>query len=705
MCAMILLAAGMLLAAGIIFALAMKNMSDTIAGSGRILNETIAEESSANMAEQSQKRLKDLAAEKAGIADEIFSDFEQRVGIVASMAGQIYEHPEQYSERAAALPVAEKDGQLTVQVLYSASADPSDPEIMEELALIGNIQDALVAINESKESIASIYMATESGFMVQADFISGKKFDSNGNLMPLEARERPWYQGAAATGRPFFTPVTRDAHTPRLGIMCGVPVYRGTELMGVAGAGMYLEEMEDLVRSVDLGGRGNACIINENGQVLFSTFPEGTLAVYENAEDLRRSGDEALARLITRSIEGGSGVALLSVDGISGYAAYAPMSTVGWSMIVFLEQEAVDAPTRQLLGNVDRMISQANQDTAAHIRHAVALLLGLLGVAVVISIAVSLFISRRIVNPIEKLTEEVRGMEGNQLDFHWDLDTGDETQVLAHSFRSLTMRMKDYIHDIELVTKENERINTELSLASSIQANMLPSTFPPFPDRKDVDVYASMDAAREVGGDFYDFFLIDEDHLCLVMADVSGKGIPAALFMMASKIILGNYAMLGQTPGQILETANEAVCATNKDDMFVTAWLGILDLKTGLLTAANAGHEYPVLRQPGGEYEILKDRHGLVIGGMPGLHYREYTVQLQPGAKLFLYTDGVPEATDSENALFGMERMLDALNADSGANAEGVLNRVRQALDEFVAGAEQFDDITMMCVEYMGQKE
>ena len=700
--AMIGVVIGLVIAESIVFGLTIKNVSDTLASSNQTLSHTIGEKSSAYMSEQSKNWLLELAGEKAEIADEIFTEFERGVCIVASVAEQIYSHPELYPARTVDLPDAKNDGVLTVQVLYSSDADPNDPGIREELALIGNVQDVLMAVNASQDSMASAYVATESGFMVQADYISAKKFDDSGNLMPLEARERPWYQGAAETGKPYFTPATKDAHTPRLGIMCGVPIYAGARLMGVAGAGMYLDEMENLVQSVNLGGAGHACIINKNGQVLFSTYGEGTLAAVADAKDLRLSGDAALADLAACATAGSTGVKLLSVDGVTGYAAYAPMRTVGWSMIVFLSQEAVEAPTAQLIDSVDQMTDQGYRDAAHHIRYAVYVLLGLLALAVAIVLFVSVLLSRRIVQPIQKLTAEVGAMEGNNLNFRWDLDTGDETQLLANSFQSLTMRMKEYIREIEAFTAKNERIKTELALAARIQSNMLPGVFPPFPDKKELDLYATMDAAKEVGGDFYDFFLVDEDHLCLIMADVSGKGVPAALFMMACKIILGNYVMLGQTPGQVLETANAAVCATNKDDMFVTVWIGILVLKTGLLTAANAGHEYPVLLQPGGKWEVVRDRHGFVVGGMPDVRYREYTIQLQPGSRLFLYTDGVPEATNSAGHMFGMERMLEALNARPSSNPEDVLRSIRLAVDAFVGGEEQFDDMTRLCVEYQG---
>ena len=249
----------------------------------------------------------------------------------------------------------------------------------------------------------------------------------------------------------------------------------------------------------------------------------------------------------------------------------------------------------------------------------------------------------------------------------------------------------------------NARIESELNLATRIQADMLPNIFPAFPDRPEFDIYACMDPAREVGGDFYDFFLIDEDHLCMVMADVSGKGVPAALFMMASKIILANNAQSGKTPSQILTDTNAAICSNNREEMFVTAWLGILELSTGKLTAANAGHEYPVLRRPDGSFELYKDQHGFVIGGLENAKYREYELTLEPGAELFLYTDGLPEATDAEGNMFGTERMLTILNEGKETVPDHILKKVRDGVDGFVNGAEQFDDLTMLCLEYKGK--
>ena len=251
-------------------------------------------------------------------------------------------------------------------------------------------------------------------------------------------------------------------------------------------------------------------------------------------------------------------------------------------------------------------------------------------------------------------------------------------------------------------SKKLTATKTELNMATQIQAAMLPGIFPPYPDRTEFDIYATMDPAKEVGGDFYDFYLIDDDHLCLVIADVSDKGVPAALFMMVSKVIIQSCAMLGRSPAEILTKTNEAICSKNPQGMFVTVWLGILEISTGKLTASNAGHEYPILMHPNGEYEKIKDPHGLFVGGMPGIQHTEYELQMEPGAKLFVYTDGVVEAKNPNKEMFGMDRLLKTLNADTGAEPKQVIQNVKAEVMKFVKDAEQFDDLTMLSIEYKG---
>lgn len=311
------------------------------------------------------------------------------------------------------------------------------------------------------------------------------------------------------------------------------------------------------------------------------------------------------------------------------------------------------------------------------------------------------FVRKRIIRPIKVLStathELVDNLDKEEI-FTVNIQTGDEIEDLAHSFERMYGEIQDYIHEVSTVMAEKERIETELNVATQIQSNMLPSIFPPFPERKEFDIYASMDPAKEVGGDFYDFFLVDDDHLALVMADVSGKGVPAALFMVIAKTLIKNKAQTGASPKKVLEAVNNQLCENNEADMFVTVWLGIYEISTGIMRAANAGHEYPAICRQKGAFELYKDPHGLVVAYMEDFRYTQYEFSLQPGDTLFLYTDGVTEATNVENQLYGTERMITALNKNRNASTKELLTQVRQDIDAFVKEAPQFDDITMLAL-------
>lgn len=340
------------------------------------------------------------------------------------------------------------------------------------------------------------------------------------------------------------------------------------------------------------------------------------------------------------------------------------------------------------------------------------LCLVLVGITIVICLLILAGINRILLVPVKSLSQAaalfVKDKEStkktqtaiSQLNIH----TGDEIEELSEAIKTMEMEINDYIDHLTEVTAEKERMGAELNIATQIQASMLPCIFPAFPERNEFDIYASMDPAKEVGGDFYDFFLIDEDHIALVMADVSGKGVPAALFMVIAKTLLKNTAQSGISPKEVLSQVNTQLCENNEAEMFVTVWLAIMQISTGHMVCANAGHEYPAIRRVGGQYELLHDKHGFVLAGMEGSRYREYEITLEKGDSLFVYTDGVPEATNAENELFGTDRMLEALNQNPDAASEEVIREVQKAMEVFVKQAPQFDDITMLSMIYKGKE-
>ncbi len=285
-----------------------------------------------------------------------------------------------------------------------------------------------------------------------------------------------------------------------------------------------------------------------------------------------------------------------------------------------------------------------------------------------------------------------------------DIHTSDELEELWLSMSEMETDVRDTMIRLRRVTAEQERIGAELSIATEIQEGMLPKDFPAFPDRTEFDIHASMEPAREVGGDLYDFFMVDEDHLALVIADVSGKGVSAALFMVIAKTLIRSQTQLeGQDPAEIFTHVNEKLMEINKARMFVTAWMGIMTISTGEVVYVNAGHEYPAIRRKGEPFAADKDVHGAPLAFRKKMRFRSGTFTLCPGDTLYLYTDGVTEASDADEKMFGRERLLEALNRDPDADPLRIDQNVHEAVSDFVKDAPQFDDTTMMCVKYFGR--
>ncbi len=324
--------------------------------------------------------------------------------------------------------------------------------------------------------------------------------------------------------------------------------------------------------------------------------------------------------------------------------------------------------------------------------------------AVFVSFLASDFIRKQLINPIRCLALETTRFanENKRGDLPDQFAKVGEISDLAKSVYKMETDILQYINDITEIEAEKQRIGTELSVASTIQENSIPNIFPAFPDRTEFDIFASMTPAKEVGGDFYNYLLVDDDHLAFIIGDASGKGIPAALFMMVTNIIVSNGAQAGDTPAQVLTEANNRICEHNKADMFVTLWLGILEISTGKVTFANAGHDDVAVYRKNGRYEYFKTKHGLVVGAMQGIKYKDFEIQLEKGDKLFLYTDGVTEATNADNEMFTLDRTLRELNSMKDASPQGVIEGISKSVNAFVGGAPQFDDLTMLCLEYNG---
>ena len=661
----------------------------------------ISEMSKATMHSVLENSLISSTQLRASLAD---NDFEEIVGntrMLQTMAQGILENRDMLSPMPIGLPDASKDGTTSAYVLFEEGVDYTQSEY---IGYIAHLATPMIAMHRNSAKIDGCYIGLCDGTDLCVDEKSAAKLDETGKPIPFPVTRRPWYMGAVDAGDLYFTGIMTDAFSGKLTVTCSAPVEADGKTVGVVGVDVVLGSMNDFIGASAEGS--SAYIVNDRGQVILGPENGGIfeVAVQSRAEDLRSSNNEALAQFIREALTEATGLHTVTIGDKEYFLCGAPMPTVGWAVVNAVEKELTEQPERQLLSAYDGINAQASAQFQKKSNQMYVFGTVLLVLAILIGLVAAMLAVHRMVKPVRQMTEDIVkcGQNGTYFAMQDRYRTNDEIEILAESFADLSDRTRRYIRDITEITAEKERIGTELALAKRIQADMLPNIFPAFPDRAEFDIYAGMDPAKEVGGDFYDFFLIDNDHLGVVIADVSGKGIPAALFMMGSKILVQNFTMTGMSPAKVLETVNHQICANNREQMFVTVWLGVLELSTGKLTCSNAGHEYPVLKMPDGSFELYHDKHGFVIGGMDGMRYRDYEIQLKPGAKLFVYTDGVPEATNADSELFGIDRMLAALNERKEAAPDKILKNVRAHVDAFVGDAEQFDDLTMLCLMYLG---
>ena len=395
-------------------------------------------------------------------------------------------------------------------------------------------------------------------------------------------------------------------------------------------------------------------------------------------------------------------------DPTVGFPAYISNSDYGWLCSAGAPVYGTDGSV-VAYAMIDVSMDEVMADREAFLEN---IMLIMVIATLILALLFMWIIHRIVVKPINSLSSAASSFVSDQKSegetsaiSQLDIRTSDEIQNLAESIKRMELDINQYIDDLESVTAEKERIGAELDIAKHIQASMLPCIFPAFPDRQEFDIYATMEPAKEVGGDFYDFFMVDDRHLAIVMADVSGKGVPAALFMVIGKTLIKDHTTPGSDLGKVFTEVNNLLCESNSEELFITAFEGVLDLVTGEFIYVNAGHEMPFISKAGGDFEPYKIRAAFVLAGLEGMKYRAGSMMLEPGDKIFQYTDGVTEATNVNNELYGMDRLGAILNKAKSGTPNEILPEVKKDIDEFVGEAPQFDDITMLCLEYKAKME
>ncbi|MGC8493378.1 MAG: SpoIIE family protein phosphatase [Syntrophobacteraceae bacterium] len=499
-----------------------------------------------------------------------------------------------------------------------------------------------------------------------------------------------WYQIPEELNRATWTePYFDEGGGNAVMATFSVPFYRGMrgekQFQGVVTADISLKKLQKIVSDIKLYTSSYAFLISRNG--VFVTHPDSRLIMTSSIFSIAEGKHSSLLRRIGRKmIRGGEGFTALKAGLLSParcWLYYTPLPSIGWSVGIVI-------PEHVLLEDIFHFSRMA-------------VLIGLLGILLVTLIV--LVIARRISTPLKELSATTVAIARGDLETKLpDIRSGDEIGILARSFEEMQLALKDYINHLTQTTAAKERMESELKIARNIQMSFLPKAFPPFPGKTRVDMSAVLEPAREIGGDLYDYFLIDEDHLFFAVGDVSGKGIPAALFMAVTRTLLKGVAETGMTPSEILRKCNLELCVGNDSMMFVTLFCGVLDLRSGLLSYSNAGHEHPVIVRQGGRPEALPVPEGLFLGVDEDASYETREIELGPGDKLVVYTDGVTEAMNTAGSLYSYENLIAAIRSCGSNAADGIAREIMESVMTFSSGAPQADDITLLALSFFGGK-
>lgn len=567
--------------------------------------------------------------------------------------------------------------------------------LYNQLLLISNCEYIFEPIFNNNDCISSIYVGTESGIYY--------KYSNDNSNERYDPRTRSWYTDAVKAAEKSDIPVWQNVYisksTGKFCITCSKAFKnKSGKILGVCAVDMYIDDISDLILKYKIGKNGYNFIIDKNGNIVM--HPEYA-SIFQD-ESSFESFNLSESGLVNEILDKKSDVISAKIDDKNYYISFSPMEINDWTWVSTLPEEELMEPIYKIENLIDASLEKSEKSLEKDFNFVIIVFLIVFLVSFVIICFVCTKLSKNISLPITRLCEATKSIGRGNFDLSVDKNSDDEIGKLAKSFNLMAINLKRYMKNLKKTTAEKEKVHSELMIANKIQKSMLPCIFPAFPERKDFDIYAVMDPAREVGGDFYDFFLIDDSKLALVIADVSDKGVSAALFMVVAKILIKNQLQNGDSPGEVLKIVNNRLCENNEVGMFVTCFLGIFDIKSGEFTYANAGHNPPFLYRKSEKNCIaITSPHGLVLGGTPNITYLQSKTYLYPGDFLFLYTDGVTEAANKRGRLFSQQKLEEIVNSCGKKNVaiQDLIFDIKSEINKFVGNAAVSDDITMLALK------
>jgi sigma-B regulation protein RsbU (phosphoserine phosphatase) len=662
------------------------------------LGDRVLGDSSRALEGQTHDYIVRLASHQAALSNALFDRVEGEVGILSDFATRLWRVPSCHLEGSWPEETEDRISPSSAKPWVLAPGVKPE-EVREELARSRPIETLFITLFSNDPNLDSLYLGTETGLFRGYPWMAG--------LDPsYDHRKRGWYMKALDQEYAVWSDTYVHAVTKELIVTCSRAFFSPLgKAAGVVEADVTLKIMNERITSSHIGKLGYAFLIDNMGKVISRPGLSAGDARWDETyrtENLLEKGNPALRRVVQAMIAGKTGFARCNFEGEDTYIGYAPISSTGWSMGIVIPYKQVMEPVM----DAEKRILEETQGAERHIDREMANTLRTLGLyfaaMILVVILVAFRLSSRITRPILALDEGARQVGGGNLDYRVRLRTGDELERLADSFLKMTQDLKIYIRDLKETTAAKERIESELSVAHDIQMGILHKIFPPFPERHEFDIYATLEPAREVGGDLYDFFFLDDDNLCLSVGDVSGKGVPASLFMAITQTLIKSKASRGLMPNTVLSRVNEDLSMDNPSFMFVTLFLGILNIRTGKLIYSNGGHNPPYWIRNSGQVLTLESTQGMALGVVEGFAYQSRELVLQAGESLFLYTDGVTEAMNEKAELFSEQRLEGAIRKLRQKPVREFISGISREVEEFSKGVPQADDMTMIVLKFYG---
>lgn len=662
------------------------------------LGKDAANRSKTALEEQVKANLTRLVKIQASISNDFFSDIEMQVTIMRHFSS-VLRNNKINSDLSSKINIDKSQPEL--KYLLRTAPNVSQSYIQEDLNILKNLGVVFNPLLQNNKDIEQIFLGTAKGMNLLWPASSAEA------VKDYDPRTRAWYKDAVARKGSGWTDLFKAASTQKQLVACSEPVYDNKgNLLGVIGITVSIEGLMNII-TTQVKDLGYAFLIDNKGNVI--ACPGIDKANWERdygKEGLLKTNNQTVNTAIKRMMKGDSDFSIIKLNSGDKYIGFAPIKATGWSIAVVI---SVNEAIKIAIETEDKIIT-STKETRKELDNFLLntqIVMGLAFIVIIILvIIISIQFSNRLSKPIMQLSACVEIAGTGNLDSKLFIHTGDEIELLSNGFNKMMDDLKVHIEEIKRVTSEKEKIESELKIATSIQASMLPRNFPPFPNRKEFEIYASMVPAKEVGGDLYDFFFVTENKFCFVIGDVSGKGVTAALFMVRALTLLKSEALRQKddiTPESVFYNVNNALNENNEENLFITSFIVVIDLATGLIEYSNAGHNPPMIKKnEEHKFDYLKTKKSFVMGGMPDFKYKKESYQLNKGDYFFLYTDGVTEAMDAQSKQYSEARLEKVLTDIEDLDVNKLLKIVSKDIEDFVQDNPASDDITMLAFKYNG---